>query len=118
MDDVIKLVSIAYTKDEYGNQKPLRAERQVFCKVESIGRSEFYRAAQTDLHPEYVFTLSHYMDYLGETEVLYKDWTGTEKNYVVVRTYRVPGSDEIEITVEERIGRDGGSSGGTDEDSE
>lgn len=108
MDDVIKLVTSSYTKDAFGNQIPSRTTRQVFCKVRSVGRSEFYQAAQTGLHPEYVFVLSNYRDYLGETEVLYTDWTNTEKNFVVTRTYRIPDSDELEITVEERIGRDGG----------
>lgn len=118
MDDVIKLVSISYTKDSYGNQKPVRTEREVFCKVQSVGRSEFYQAAQTDLHPSYVFVLSHYMDYLGETEILYKDWTGTEKNYVVMRTYRPQDSDILEITAEEVVGRNGQRNGSDIEDSE
>lgn len=107
MDDVIKLISISYIKDSYGNQKQIRTEKQVFCKVGSVGRSEFYQAAQADMHPTCTFTLSHYMDYSGEREVLYTDWTGAEKNYVVTRTYRLPNSDKLEITAEERIGRDG-----------
>lgn len=112
MDDVIKLVSITYTKDKYGNQMPVRTERQVFCKVESIGRSEFYQAAQVDMKPSYTFVLSHFMDYHGERELLYKDWTGVEKNYEIVRQYRGKG-DTQELVAEERTGRDGSVGGGT-----
>ena len=102
MDDVIKLLSYTYTIDEYGNQKvESTTERQVFCQVNSVGRTEFYQASQNNLHPSYVFSISHYKDYLGETECLYTDWTGEEKKYVVTRTYRT--GDRIELTVEERV---------------
>lgn len=106
MDDVIKLLAIEYESDSAKNQMPTNVKpREVFCKVQSVGRSEFYAAAQTGLHPEYVFTLSHYVDYEGEQEVLYTDWTGVEKRFVVLRTYRVPDSTELEITVGEKVGR-------------
>ena len=118
MDDVIKLVSVTYGKDRYGNQIPARQEREVLCKVRSIGRSEYYQAAQTNLHPEYIFVLSHFTDYLGEKELLYRDWTGTEKNYVIIRTYKDQYSDAIELTAEERVGKDGGHISGDNSDSE
>lgn len=104
MDDVIKLLSSTYTFDEYGNQVETTTERQVFCKVESVGRTEFYQAAQNDMHPTYMFVISHYMDYMGEKECLYTDWTGEEKRYVITRTYRI--DDRIELTAEEKVGVD------------
>ena len=110
MDDVIKLVNISYTKDNSGNLVPSRSTRQVFCKVNSIGRSEFYQAAQVDMKPSYTFIRSHFMDYQGERELLYTDWTGVEKNYVILRTYRGQ-NDKLEIVAEERKGRDGSVSG-------
>ena len=105
MDNVIKLVAQTYESDKYKNQIPVNETRQVFCRVRSVGRSDFYAAAQVDLHPSYVFVLSNYRDYNGEQEILYTDWTGTEKRFVVVRTYRVPNDDSLEITVEEKVGR-------------
>lgn len=105
MDDVIKLVAQSYESDKYKNQLPVNATRQVFCRVRSVGRSDFYAAAQVGLHPSYVFVLSNYRDYMGEREILYTDWTGVEKRFVVVRTYRTPDDDSIEITVEEKVGR-------------
>ena len=106
MDDVIKLVAETYTSDEARNQIPTNVEpHTVFCRVRSVGRSEYYAAAQAGLKPELVFTLSHFIDYQGEPEVLYTDWTGVEKRYVVMRTYSVPDSTEIEITVGEKVGR-------------
>ena len=107
MDDVIKLIAMTYEAHEAGNQIPVPVERSVFCDVRSIGRSEFYSAAQTDLHPEYTFRISHFKDYQGERAVKYTDWTGQERTFIVIRTYRVPESDAVELTVEERAG-DGG----------
>lgn len=104
MDDVIKLISTTYTYDAYGNEVPTETLRQVFCKVRSIGRNEFYQAAQNNLHPEFVFVLSHYRDYHGEEKIRYTAWDGIEKTYSVLRTYRLGDSDELEIVVEERIG--------------
>lgn len=101
MDDVIKLLSSTYTYDEYGNQVETVTERTVFCQVYSVGRTEFYQAAQNNLHPSYVFSISHFRDYMGEKELLYTDWTGEEKRYVIIRTYRT--NDRIELTAEERV---------------
>lgn len=108
MDDVLKLVKSTYTTDSAGNQIEEAVFREVFCRVRSVTRTEFYQAAQTELHPEIVFVLSTFRDYEGEKDILYTDWTGAEKRYSVLRTYRVPDSDELEITATERIGDQNG----------
>lgn len=101
MDDVIMLISKSYLTDESGNQIETKTERGVFCKVNSVGRTEFYSAAQADMHPSYVFTLSHYADYQNEKELAYTDWTGEKRYYTITRTYRT--GDRLNITAEERI---------------
>ena len=106
MDDVIKLIKNTYAVDDYGNHIPTETETQVFCDVRTVTRSEYYLAAQADLMPQYVFRLSHYMDYHGEPFVKYTDWTGEEKLYHVIRVYRAQDSDALELTVEERAGDD------------
>lgn len=104
IDDVIKLISAkSYDIDSEGNQTQIETTRRIFCRVRSIGRSEYYQAAQTDLHPEYTFVLSNYKDYRGEKEVIYTDWTGSEKRFDIIRVYRVPDTDELELTAQERI---------------
>lgn len=111
MDDVLTLVRRTYTTDAVGNKIPEEEKRQVFCRVRSVTRSEFYQAAQTDLQPEIVFVLSTFRDYEGEPDILYTDWTGKERRYSVLRTYRIPDSDELELTATERIGDRGDSDG-------
>lgn len=105
IDDVITLIKPSgYTKDAVGNQIPQDpVRRQVYCGVQSIMRNEYYQAAQSDLHPEYTFVLTHYKDWQGEREVEYTDWTGSTRHFDVIRFYRVPDSDRLELTVQERI---------------
>ena len=104
IDDVIKLISQTYEDDEEGNQIPAGTPRTVFCKVGSVTRTEFYQAAQVDMHPTYVFILSDYRDYRGEKQLKYTDWTGHEQTYDITRVYRQQDSDGIELTAEERVG--------------
>ena len=104
MDDVIYLVKTNYVSDEYLNQIAVEEERQVFCKVQTVGRTEFYQAAQADMHPEFLFILSHYKDYEGEKIVKYTDWMGREHKLYVTRAYRSPNGDSVELTCEERTG--------------
>lgn len=105
MDDVIKLVAFGNESyDAYGNPIPVKTAREVFCKVRSVTRNEFYQAAQTDLHPEFVFILTHYKDYYGETEIRYDAWGAGEKVYQVLRTYHNPETGELELIVGERVG--------------
>lgn len=103
MDSVITLIKIQEgSRDQYGNPTLIRTSTEVFCQVESVTRAEFYQAAQTGLHPSYTFILSHFMDYHGEQEAEYTDWTGTTHRYDIIRTYR-RDDDQLEIVAQERI---------------
>lgn len=105
MDDVLVLIANnKYTTDAEGNQIPTETRRTVFCQVSSVGRSEFYQAAQADMHPEYIFTLSNFRDYRGEKLAEYTDWLGKEHVLYITRAYRIPDGDAIELTCEERTG--------------
>ena len=105
MDDVLTLITAeGYTTDAEGNQIPIETTRRVFCSVNSVGRSEFYQAAQADMHPEYIFRLSTYRDYRGEKLAKYTDWSGTEHTLFITRAYKIPDEDTIELTCEERTG--------------
>ena len=101
IDDVITLVKETITGiDQYGNEVKTPVEREVFCKVRSVTRNEFYSAAVSNLRPEYIFILSDYMDYEGETVVKYNGVL-----YSVIRTYRnTEDLNAIELTVERKYG--------------
>lgn len=73
---------------------PTETARRVFCEVRSVGMSEFYRAREQDLHPDFVFVLSDYAEYKGEKICAYHG-----KRYRIIRTY--VDRQRIELTVEE-----------------
>lgn len=97
-DDILTLVEESYATDEYGDQVITESLRTVFCKVQSIGQSEFYQAAEAGLKPEIKFILADYLDYQDEKAV---EWSG--KRYTVLRTYRA--GLRLEITAYRQVNR-------------
>lgn len=102
MDDVLILLGEeSREKDEYGVWRVTRVSRQVFCKCDSVSRSEFFNGGRNGLNPEMRFTVFQ-GDYNGETECKYGD-----RSYAIYRTYHVPGTDYIELYVERKGGTNG-----------
>lgn len=96
MTDVITLVTQTITTDKYGNEVAKETEKTVFCGVDSISQTEFYAAANTELNPEYKFTI-FFGDYEGEEVVVFNG-----ARYSVYRTYRT--GDNLELYAERKIG--------------
>ena len=96
MTDVITLVAQTISTDQYGNEVATEVETTVFCEVDSITQTEFYQAANTELNPEYKFTI-FFGDYNGQPIVEYNGL-----RYAIYRTYRA--DDNLELYVERKIG--------------
>ena len=96
MTDVLKLIAQTITIDDYGNEVAAESETEVFCEVDSITQSEFYQAANTELNPEYKFTI-FFGDYDGQQIVEYNG-----VRYAIYRTYRA--NDNLELYAERKIG--------------
>ena len=96
MTDVITLVAQTISTDQYGNEVATEVETQVFCEVDSITQTEFYQAANTELNPEYKFTI-FFGDYSDQPIVIYNG-----VRYAIYRTYRA--DDNLELYVERKIG--------------
>lgn len=91
-NDIIGLVKKDETTNSYGDTlTDLTTTRNVFCRVMSIGQSEFYQAQTAGMKPEIKFVLPDYYDYNNETELIYNN-----VKYKVLRTYRK--GNELEIT--------------------
>ena len=100
MDDVAKLIGKSTTTvDKYGNQIFTEEETEVFVQTMSATRSEFYNAAQAGLRPDLMLRISHAADYAGQTEAEYNG-----QRYAIIRAYKIPNGDAIELTLEERAG--------------
>ena len=98
MDDVLELISSTYALDDYGVRRQTETSREVFCKVESVERSEFFGGGRAGLNPGQKFVIFA-ADYEGESVVQY----GTAR-FAVYRTYHIPGSDYLEIYTERKGG--------------
>ena len=92
-DDVIYLVS----EDPAAHgvfDGSTETRKMCYCRINSVARSEFYRARENGLQPVFVFVLSEYADYNGEKIVVFKD-----KRYRVIRSYVT--NHAVELTVGE-----------------
>ena len=97
-DHELILLGTGYTEDDLGNQIPNKTRKPILCKVDSVGRNEFYSAATSNFRPEIVFTIHKY-EYENERKVEFEG-----KQYSVLRNYAT-GFEEIELTCE-RVGAD------------
>jgi hypothetical protein len=75
--------------------------REVFCRLQSIGQSEFYEASAQDFYPEVKFVLADYLDYDDERLI---DHNG--RRFRVLRTYRT--GQELELVVQRASAEEGG----------
>lgn len=98
--DVITLIEIAQTQDDYGRWIKAESARDVFVQVDSISLTEFYEAGRNGLNPEFRFRMFA-GDYDSETECLYNG-----ARYSIYRTYK-NRNDVIELYVERKGGTNG-----------
>ena len=96
MADELTLFSVTITLDDYGNEVATEVERTILCEVDSITQTEFYAAANTELNPEYRFTV-FFGDYEGEEVCKYNG-----VRYAIYRTFR--RGDNLELYAERKIG--------------
>ena len=73
-------------------------EREVFARMDSIDRREFYAGGEAGFRPEMRFTVFQ-AEYQGEDRLI---WNGAA--YAVYRTYHVPGTDDLELYVQREVG--------------
>jgi len=99
-DDVITLYREVRTQDEYGRwMEGTPVRREVYARVLSISRQEFFDAGQNGLKPAYRFDVFA-GDYQGEAVVEYHGAT-----YSIYRTYEA--GDYMEMYAERKGGTDG-----------
>ena len=98
MRDVIAyLISKAITKNEYKQEVETDTRTEIMALYESVSQSEFYKAGEAGLRPEFRLTTA-IIDYNGEKEV---ELDG--KRYGIYRTFEVD-KDYIELYCERKGG--------------
>lgn len=97
VDAVITLISKTITQNSVGANVETESKREIFCKVSSVGRSDFYQAAQAGHDLSYVFTTDP-VNYAGETDLEYNG-----ERYGITRTYQT-GLNSLEIYAGTKVG--------------
>ena len=95
--DVLTLVGETLAQDDFGVWRATRTERDVFCSVESVTRSEYFQGGKNGLVPELKFIV-FFGDYDGEETAIYDG-----KAYGIYRTYRGK-NDRLELYAERKGG--------------
>jgi hypothetical protein len=98
--DVITLISLTKSQDDYGVWRETETKHDVFCNVGSVTRAEFFEGGRNGLNPAYVFTM-FFGDYNGERIVEYKG-----ERFSIYRTYHAR-TDTIELYAERKGGTNG-----------
>jgi SPP1 family predicted phage head-tail adaptor len=98
MDSILKLVSEEKRQNDYGVWEKVATVREVFCKVDSVTRAEFFEGGRNGLNPQFRFTVFR-GDYNGETVCQYDGL-----QYAIYRTYMAPDSDYMELYCERKGG--------------
>lgn len=106
MDDVLTLMVTEQAQDDFGVWRDTPAPREIFCKVDSVTRAEFFDGGRNGLNPEFRFTVFA-GDYNGERDVVYRN-----NGYSVYRSYHVPGTDYMELYAERKGGTNGKAGNG------
>lgn len=100
LDDLITLISQTFEQNDIGVQIATETVTQVWARLQSATRAEFYSAGQNGLQPSLV-AVTPIANYAGQKLA---EWRGTR--YSIYRTYFATGSDEIELYLEEKVGND------------
>lgn len=81
-DRTLDLIEVVTETNELGDSITTEKENTIFCKKQSVTRSEHYAAMQSGYKPEIVFVVNHF-EYNNETLLNFEG-----KRYRVLRTYR------------------------------
>lgn len=95
--DSLFLIKESYNYDT--NELVVENKKEIFCKVKSISRNEFYKASAGGFKPSLIFVI-HSFEYENEEKV---EFDGIIYN--VIRTY-MANTEEIELTCEKVLGNE------------
>lgn len=120
MDDVITLISVTKTQNDYGVWEFTPTRKDVFCQVQSVTRAEFFEGGRNGLNPSFVFRVfvgdydgETICEYQGKQYSIYRTYitNGEERTFVSntrngssYTTYHTPSQDYIELYVERKGG--------------
>ena len=100
IDTALTLIAPASREQDANGvwRRKTEMRREILARLASIDRAEFFAAGQNGLRPDYRFTVNA-CEYEGETLC---EYDGAQ--YAIYRTYRVAGTDDLELYVQRKAG--------------
>lgn len=92
---IVLIKQIAGELDEFNQPTVTETRTDVFAASVPVSRSEYYRAGEKGIRPEFEFEINP-AEYHGETIVEYTDETGKTSRLRIYRTYEA-GPDKLEL---------------------
>lgn len=81
LDDVCTLIRYKIQQNDRGIEHRAETRREIFCRVSSVKRAEYFSAGQDGLRPEYMFTAAaieydneKLLEYNGEMLAIYRTY--------------------------------------------
>ena len=99
IDDVLTLVKETITRDAIGVSSVQQTQRQILETVNSVTRSEFFKAGEAGLLPAYE-CITPSINYEGEKLAVFRG-----KKYAIYRTYM--NGDDMYLYLQEEVGANG-----------
>lgn len=98
MDDVILLIQEHWSQDAIGQQISTETCREIFATVETLSRSEWFRASVDGLQRDYKLRTAA-INYQGERLAQLHG-----QRYGIYRVYYPADSDDVELYLESKAG--------------
>ena len=98
MLDLVSIIKKTYSNDEIEQEIATETSREIWVDVQDVTRAEWISAGQMGLRPQYTLR-TNAMNYLGESTIKMKGI-----RFAIYRTYRIPGSDDIELYIQSEVG--------------
>lgn len=97
--EIILIIPASRAQDADGVWRTTEdVKRTILARMDDVNRSEFFSAGQVGMRPDYRFIVNP-IEYEGESVC---EWNG--KRYAIYRTYHVPGTDDLELYVQRKVG--------------
>lgn len=98
MDNLIQLIDEEFTQDDLGIQTSTETKRNIWARIQSVKRADWYAAGRNGLQPSLV-AVTPVFNYAGEKIAVVQG-----RRYSIYRTFSPEDSDYIELYLEEKAG--------------
>lgn len=97
-NEIVTLITETFKEDDIGQYIPTENKMEIFCRMESISKNEWFDAGRNGLKPQLKVILPEY-NYEATEKVEYDG-----ERYSVYRMFRNQKTNEVELYLEKKAG--------------